>query len=158
MRLRVVRAVDDQWLSGAARELNAQFGGNRLGYFILNSKDVVELPIVFLGPRLQSVVHVDQLNVDAHLVAGLLQTSFENMCHPECSPDFLEIEIPALELERRSARRHFQARNLCERVEYFLRNSIAEVSGALIVAEVFERQDRDAFFGNGGSKSRRRLA
>src|SRR6516225_3439262 len=158
MRLRVVRAVNDQWLSGATRELNAQFGGNRFGYFILNCKDVIELAIVFLGPRLQPVVHVDQLHVDAHLIAGLLQTSFENMCHSECSPDFLQIEIATLELESRPARRHFQARNLCERVEYFLRNAITEVSGALIVAKVFEREDRNAFFGDGGSNSCRRLA
>src|SRR5215472_17538171 len=99
MRLRVVRAVNDEWLSGTASELNAQFGGNRLGNFILDRKDVIELAIVFLGPRLQSVVHVDQLHIDAHLIAGLLQTPFENMCYPECLPNFLQIEIAALELE-----------------------------------------------------------
>src|SRR6516162_9646529 len=123
MRLRVVRAVNDQWLSGAARELNAQFGGDRLGYFILNRKDVIELAIVFLGPRLQSVFHVDQLHVDAHLIAGLLQTPFENMCYSKCLPDFLQVEIATLELKSRATRRHFQAGNLCERIEYFLRNS-----------------------------------
>jgi hypothetical protein len=158
MRLRVVRAVSDQWLSAASRELNAQFGGDRLGDFILNRKDVIELAIVFLGPRLQSVFHVDQLHVDAHLIAGLLQTPFENMCYSECLPDFLQIEIAALELESRSARRHFQAWDLCERIEYLFCNAIAEVSGALIIAQVFERQHRDAFFGNGGSSSCRRLA
>src|SRR5262249_24120151 len=141
MRLRVVRAVNDQWLSGAASELNAQFGGDRLGYFILDRKDVIELPIVFLGPRLQSIVHVDQLHVAAHLSADLVQPPFENVCLSECLPNFLQIEIAALELESRSACRHFQARNLCERVEYLLRNSVAEVSGALIVAQVFEGEN-----------------
>src|SRR5215472_8418664 len=148
MRLRVVRAVDDQWLPGATRELNTQFGGDRLGYFILNRKYVIEFAIVFLGPGLQSVVHVDQLHVDAHLIAGLLQTPFENMCHSECLPNFLQIEIAALELESRSPCRHFQTRNLRESVKYFLRNSITKVSRALIVAQVFERQYRNAFFGN----------
>src|SRR5262249_44863674 len=129
-----------------------------LGYFILNRKDIIEFAIVFLRPRLQSVVYIDQLHVYAHLITGLLQTAFQNMCYSECLPDFLQIEIAALELKSRAARRYFQVGNLCKRVEYFLGNAVTEVGGALIVAQVCERQDRDAFFWNGGSSSCQRLA
>ncbi len=59
MRLRIVRAVNDKWLPGAARELDAQFGRDRLGNFILDRKDVVEFAIVLLRPRLQPVLHID---------------------------------------------------------------------------------------------------
>ena len=60
------------------------------------------------------------------------------MCHPEDLADFTQIEIGALELESRSSRRHFQVRNLRERVEYFLGNAITEVGGVLVVAQIFE--------------------
>ena len=46
MRLRIVRAINDKRLPGAARELDAQFGRDRLGNFILNREDVVEFAIV----------------------------------------------------------------------------------------------------------------
>ena len=59
MRLRIVRAVNDERLSGTARELDAQLGRDRFGNFILDRKDVVEFAIVFLGPRLQPVLHID---------------------------------------------------------------------------------------------------
>ena len=55
------------------------------------------------------------------------------MCHPEDLADFTQIEIVALELESRPARRHFQVRNLRECVEYFLGNAIAEVGRVLVV-------------------------
>ena len=45
MRLRIVRAVDDKWLPGATGELDAQFGRDCPGNFILDRKDVVEFPI-----------------------------------------------------------------------------------------------------------------
>ena len=57
----------------------------------------------------------------------------------------MQIEIVALELESRSAGRHFQVRNLCEGVEYFLGNAITEVGGVLVVAQIFEWQNRDRF-------------
>src|SRR4029077_10202856 len=46
MRFRVVRAVNDKWLPGAARELHAQFGCDRFGNFIFDRKDVVEFAVV----------------------------------------------------------------------------------------------------------------
>src|ERR1700719_279809 len=57
----------------------------------------------------------------------------------------MQIEIVALELKSRSARRHFQVRNLRERVEYFLGNAVAEVGGVLVIAQIFEWQNRDRF-------------
>src|SRR5204863_8434518 len=52
MRLRIVRAINDKWLAGAARELDAQFARDRLGNFILDLKNIVEFAIVLLRPRL----------------------------------------------------------------------------------------------------------
>src|SRR5436190_21402691 len=72
------------------------------------------------------------------------------MCHPEDLANFTQIEFVDLELESRSARCHFQVRNLCERVEDFLGNAITEVSGVFVVAQIFEWQYRDAFPGNCG--------
>src|SRR5262245_4326420 len=118
MRLQIVGAVGDKRLPSTAGELDAQPGRDRLGNFILDRKDVVELAIVLLRPRLQSVLHIDQLHVDAHLIASLLQTPFQDMCHPEYLADLTQIEIVALELEGRSARGHFQSGNLSERIEY----------------------------------------
>ena len=59
MRLRIVRAVNDQRLSGTARQLDAQLGGDRFGNFILDREDVVEFAVILLGPRLQPVLHID---------------------------------------------------------------------------------------------------
>src|ERR1700736_4681194 len=74
------------------------------------------------------------------------------MCHPEDLANSMQIEIVALELESRSPRRHFQVRNLCKRVEYFLGNAIAEVGGVLVVAQIFERKHCDALPGNSGGR------
>src|SRR5689334_8096190 len=139
MRLWIVRVVDDERLPAAAGELDTQFGRNRLGNFVLNRKNIVQFAIKFFGPRLQPVLDVDQLHVDAHLIANLLQTAFQNMCYAEYLADFTQIEIISLELESRSARGHFQTGNLSERVEYFLRNAITEVGGFLVIAQIFER-------------------
>src|SRR3954452_5480055 len=70
------------------------------------------------------------------------------MCYPEYLADFMQIEIGSLELESRSARCHFQIRNLCERVEYFFSNAITEVGGVLVVTQILERKHCDAFQGN----------
>src|SRR5437016_5535612 len=70
------------------------------------------------------------------------------MCHPEHLADFTQIEIVALELESRSTRRHFQVRNLCKRVQYFLGNAITEVGRVLVIAQIFKWKHCDAFRGN----------
>src|SRR5262249_16181207 len=69
------------------------------------------------------------------------------MCHPEYLADLTQIQIISLELESRSARRHFQSRNLCEGIEYFLGDTIAEVGGVFILAQIFKWQNRDRLTG-----------
>ena len=80
------------------------------------------------------------------------------MRHAEDLPDFMQIEIGALELESRSARRYFQVRNLREGVEYFLGNAITEVGSVLVVAQIFKWQHRDAFPGTVAVSVRAALA
>src|SRR5262249_4900436 len=67
--------------------------------------------------------------------------------HPEYLADLTQIQIISLELESRSARRHFQSRNLCEGIEYFLGDTIAEVGGVFILAQIFKWQNRDRLIG-----------
>src|SRR5205823_13413141 len=56
MRVRIVRTINDKWLAGAARELDAQFARDRLGNFILD---------------LRSEEHTSELQSLAYLVCSL---------------------------------------------------------------------------------------
>ena len=55
---------------------------------------------------------VDQLDIDAHLIAGFLDTAFDNVRHSNLLRDRGEIARFALILLRRSPRNHFQIRDL----------------------------------------------
>ena len=77
---------------------------------------------------------VDELHVDAHFVAGLLDGAFEHMRHTELLRYCLEVFRLAFVFCRRGARDHFQVRNARQLCEDLVLNTIREVSVRLVFA------------------------
>src|SRR5437867_150906 len=93
-----------------------------------------------VGPRL------DQLRVDAHAVAGALDTSFQHMRDPELLPDLAQIACdPASVIHHRGAADYFQVRDSCEIGQNFVLHAIGEKRVCFLFAAILEGQNGDRF-------------
>ncbi|HEX6795949.1 MAG TPA: hypothetical protein VF304_19075 [Casimicrobiaceae bacterium] len=86
---------------------------------------------------------VDELHRNAHPVAGLAHAAFEHRLHVELAADHCDVLVPALELERRRARRHAQAADLREHVQKLVGETVRKILVFLVPAAVDERQHRN---------------
>jgi hypothetical protein len=59
----------------------AQFRHDRLRDVVLHGEDIVELAVVGFRPQVRVRGHLDQLRGDAHAVARLAHTAFEDRGH-----------------------------------------------------------------------------
>jgi len=62
-----------------SRELRLQCFGHGGCHFALNAEDVFEFAIITLSPKMFVGGRANQLHVDVHLVASLLDTAFEDV-------------------------------------------------------------------------------
>ena len=96
---------------------------------------------------------VNQLCGYAHAVAGALHTPFHDMSDAELAADLAQVprtNNPVLHHTR--ATDHFKIRDLREIGQNFILHAIGKEGRFLICAQVFEWQNRDAFFRNGGGR------
>jgi hypothetical protein len=69
-----------------------------------------EVTIVAVGPDMITGFGFDQLPCDADAIAGLAETAFEHIPHPQFAPDLLYVNGPALVSKGRIARDDERAR------------------------------------------------
>jgi len=61
------------------------------GSITLDGEDVLEFAIVALRPEMTVGLRIDQLQVDVHLLAGLLHAAFEDVGHSQLFADIAQI-------------------------------------------------------------------
>src|SRR5437762_1962345 len=145
------------------RKLCLELVSNRLCDLAFNGEDIREIAIVSLRPKMRVIACIDQLRINAHAIGCALHAALEHMRHSKLFADFAQIAFyAALIMHHARAADHLQVGDLRQVSEYFVLHTIGEIGVLLLVAEVFERQYRDAFLGNrstgwtSGSSGRRR--
>jgi hypothetical protein len=78
----------------------------------LDAKNVTQLSIIRLGPELRAGLHVNQVNIDPHLITRLLNATLKDVRYAKLLCDFNEIARFALISLSRRARNHFQIPDL----------------------------------------------
>ena len=79
-------------------------------------------------------LHVNQVNIDPHLIACFLDATLKDVRYAKLLCDFSEIARFALISLRRSARNDFQIRDLGETRQDFFLDAIGEISVIRIAA------------------------
>ncbi len=93
---------------------------------------------------------VDELSVDANTIRRALHTSFDNMRDAELLPDLSKIAIARRFVAHHArAADHFEVGHFREIGQDFVLHAVGEVGILLVIAQIFERQHRDAFFRHG---------
>ena len=94
------------------------------------------------------IPRVDQLCVHPHFVRCPLYTALDHVRNAKLLSDFAQIALHAsFVLHHRGAADDFQVRNFCEISQDFILHTVGEEGVLFFVAQVFERQNGDAFFG-----------
>ena len=101
------------------------------------------------------IARIDQLRVHAHTIAHALHTAFHQMRDPELLRDLAQVaRDSSLVLHHRSAADHFQVGDLGEVSQNFVLHAVGKKGVRLFFAEIFERQNGDAFFRKRGGRGR----
>src|SRR2546421_10373343 len=98
---------------------------------------------------------VDQLHVYAHLIAGLLNSSFQHGSDAQLLRDRFQVFRLALVLRGRGVGDDLKVSDRRQLRQDFILNAIGEVSVVLVAAQVLEWQNGDAFRRNYRSAARR---
>ena len=74
-----------------------QYGdGDVRRYLILYSKDVEQITVIAVGPKMPAARYLNQLRRYAHTIADLADTALQHVAHAELSADLLQVDVPAL--------------------------------------------------------------
>ena len=138
------RPRSDRVLFGAG-EFRLQTVGDFFRDFAFDRKNIRQLTIIFVGPKMRIVLCIDQLNVDAHLIGRFLNGPFHNVGHAKSLRNFGEIVRRALVMSCRRSRNDFQVRNFRQAREDFFLNAIGEIRGVGFAAKIFEGQNGNRF-------------
>ena len=117
--------------------------GDRLRNLVLDRENIGEVAVVALGPDMVAGRAVDQLRGDAHAGARLAHAAFEDVSDAELARRVLDVDLLALETERRVARDDRQRRNLRQIGDDVLADPVAEIFLLRISAHILERQHAD---------------
>ncbi len=115
----------------------------------MNREHVIDRAIVIVGPFVRVGAGVDQLRVHTHFVAGALNAALQHVSDAKLLSDFAEItRNAAFVLHHRSAADHFEICYFGQGRQNLVLHAVGKEGVVRIAAEVFKRQDRNAFFGN----------
>ena len=118
----------------------------------LDGEDVVELPVVRLGPEVAIGLGVDELRDDAHAIAGATYAAVEQRGGAERRADLAQALRALLERHDRVARDHLERADLGEMRDDVLGDAVGEVLVLRIGAQVAEGKHGDG----GRARARRR--
>src|SRR5262249_32328985 len=99
-----------------------------------DDKDITQLSIIRLGPELRTGLGVNQVNIDPHLIACLLDATLDDVCYPKLLRDLSKIARFALILLCRSTRNHFQIGDLSQTRQDFLLDAIGKIGIVWVTA------------------------
>ena len=100
----------------ACRGLDAsrQSGDDRGRHVVLDREDVLEPPVIALGPEVTVGVGIDQLHRDSNSVTGATDAALEHKLHAKLSRNGWDIDCLSLATESRVARDYEQIANLLQ--------------------------------------------
>ena len=85
------------------------------------------------------------------MISGATHTAFHHFAHPQLLRDLLQIAgDPGLILHDRSAADYFQILDLGKIRQQLVLDAVSKVSVLFFLAQVFQRQYRDALFTDAG--------
>ena len=111
-------------IRGTACELAAQLPHDGLGEFGFDGEDVFQVASKIFRPKLFARIGSGKPGRDAHNVAGLSDTSIDQMSHAQFLPDLLRGGVLAFEGKRRCPRGHVQAGNFLQHSQQLLADSV----------------------------------
>ena len=141
--LGAARAALPDRLFLAGQQLQLHRGDDRLRNLVLQREDVVEVAVVALRPQVAAGRAVDQLRGDAHALAGLAHAALEHVADPELPRELPDVDVLALERERRVARGDRERGDLAEVGDDVFADAVAEILLLRLAAHVGEGQHAD---------------
>src|ERR1700730_12852598 len=124
--------------------------GDRRCYLILDSENVLELPIVSFSPDVRLGFAVDELNSDPDAIGRFAYASFNNIVHAQFARDLLRLYGLSLVYENGVARDHKQLTETRQLGNDVLGQAVREKLLLRIAAHVDERQHRNRGLSNTG--------
>ena len=106
VRFQALRAKSISGLGPVVEETQLKRIGNARGNLVLNGKHALLCAFIRPRPKMRIGGHVDQLRSDANLIVRLADASLEHVVDLERIANVLNVELLALEGERRRSRRH----------------------------------------------------
>src|SRR6516162_8155301 len=113
-----------------------------LGFY---AENVGQLAVVTLRPEMRIVVGPDQLHVDVHAIAGLLDTAFEYMAHAQLARDLRQILRRTAVARSGSTRDYAKPADPRQRGDDFVLNTLCKKCVVFFRTEILERQHCYAF-------------
>ena len=147
-------AVVSAALAVALEQRDLQLLRDRAGDLRLHREDVLQFPVVGVGPDIGAVGGFNQRHRDADPVGGFPHAAFEQVIDAELFADRLAVVGLAFELKRGGAPDDFQVRQARERGDEFFRHPIGEIFVRRVAGGINHRQHRDRLFRNGGALRR----
>ena len=147
----IARRMDLQAGFFARRKIGAQGERDPARQLGLEREEIGDLAIVGVVPNVEIGAGVDQLGIDPHPVRLAPHGPFHHVGDAERFADLAQVPRPASVLAHGSAADHFQVRHLRQARKDVVLDAVGEIGVLLVVAEIFERQHRDAFSGGGGT-------
>ncbi|MCY1231172.1 hypothetical protein D9M72_436100 [compost metagenome] len=126
-----------------------QGGGDRRRHLVLNGEDIVQLPVVFVGPDMGVVERVDELDGDAHPLADLANAAFHQVLRPEPCGHLARVDRLVLVDEARIARDDEELMAARQRSDDVFGQAIGEELLIRVAAHVVERQHHDRRLADG---------
>ena len=113
--------------------------------FALQSEKVCRFAIECIGPDMVVGSRVDQLRIDAHAISRSSHRAFENVCDTEGSADLAQMARACAVLPTDVRLMTLRSATLAGSTNVVL-YAVGKVSVLLVVAQIFEGQNRNAFF------------
>src|SRR5437016_3318292 len=126
-QVRFIRMQLGRVLTAHSYELNPQRRSNSERYLILDSKNIIQFPIVTLGPEMTSIERGDQLSEDANSSAIEPYAAFENVGNTQNCGYGTNVFLFPFKGERRSSRDNLQSGHAGQFVNDFFSQAIGEV-------------------------------
>ena len=120
----------------------------------MQGKNIFHFASEIVGPDLESAVGVDQLDVDANLIAGLAHASLEAIADAEFFADVSGAFAGRFQGNDGRMGSHVDATNLRELGGDFVSHAVAEVRAVRLGAQILQWKDGDG--GLGGDDCGRR--
>jgi hypothetical protein len=133
VRLRVLGRAGGQFLFGATVQFRLQLFRDALRNFTLDRKNIGQLAIVGVGPKMRVIQRIDQLHIDAHLIGRLLHAALQDIRDPQLFGDFAQIIRRALIFLGGRSRDDLEIANLGQARQNFVLHAFAEISVLRIV-------------------------